>query len=335
MHGRALTIKAALVLGFGVTLGLWLFTGYDIARRIATLEQDAAAVNARYTRAQELLSTVRAQALLGSVYVRDALLDPDPTTVESYRRRLEEVYQDVDEALAHYVPVLDSPAERQRVDDFRREIDGFRTIILEVLATDRSRWPTEARQLLNQRVMPKREAVIRLSEDVQALNRRTFVEQQAGVAAIYAAAERRMWERLGIALAASLGIGLLATIYATRLENRLKRQLARDLQNTRDLQRLSAQLITAQEEERRTIARELHDEVGQVLTAVKVELSLAKRALEAEGASARALDTAQSITDGALHTVRDLSRLLHPAVLDDLGLPRSAELEELVSSLQA
>ena len=81
MIGRAtegLTLKAALLLGFGLTLGLWVFTGYDIASRLNAMQQEATLVTARYTRAQELLSTVRAQVLLGSVYVRDALLDPDP-----------------------------------------------------------------------------------------------------------------------------------------------------------------------------------------------------------------------------------------------------------------
>ena len=50
-----------------------------------------------------------------------------------------------------------------------------------------------------------------------------------------------------------------------------------------ELQHLSAKLITAQEEERRSIARELHDEVGQVLTAIKVELAVAQRTMEASG----------------------------------------------------
>jgi signal transduction histidine kinase len=324
MRGGAtggLTLKAALLLGFGLTLGLWLFTGYQLTRRISALERDATAANARYTKAQELLSTIRAQALLGSVYVRDALLDPDPSSVELYRGRLERVYTEIDRALQQYVPVTNSPGERRRADDFRREIGAFRATILDVLATDRNRWSTDARALLDTRVMPKREAVIRLSDDAQTLNRRSFVEQQAGLATIYAAAERQMWVRLGVALAASLAIGLLATLYAARLENRLTLQLERDHRNTRDLQRLSAKLITAQEEERRTIARELHDEVGQVLTAINVELSLAKRALDGHGAPTTSLDTAQAITNGALHTVRDLSRLLHPSILDDLGLP--------------
>jgi signal transduction histidine kinase len=322
---EGLTLKAALLLGFGLTLGLWVFTGYDIASRVTAMQEEATQVTTRYMRAQDLLSSMRAQVLLGSVYVRDALLDPDPETIEGYRRRLTDVYSDIDRALAQYVPVLDSPTERQRLDDLRHELEAFRATILDVLATDRTRWPTEARLLLNQRVMPRREALIRLSEDVQALNRRTYIEQQNHVASVYAAAQRATWQRLGLALAASLGIVLMATLYATRLERRLHEQRARDLQNTRELQRLSAKLITAQEEERRAIARELHDEIGQVLTAMKVELAHARRQLEAHGTGAGTLNAAQAIADSALHSVRDLSRLLHPSVLDDLGLPAALE----------
>jgi signal transduction histidine kinase len=89
---------------------------------------------------------------------------------------------------------------------------------------------------------------------------------------------------------------------------------------------LSAKLIHAQEEERRSIARELHDEVGQVLTAIKVELAVAQHTLQTgAGEPVTILEDARAITDRALHTVRDLSRLLHPALLDDMGLPSALE----------
>jgi signal transduction histidine kinase len=114
-------------------------------------------------------------------------------------------------------------------------------------------------------------------------------------------------------------------MYAGRLEAHLRRQRARDVQNTRDLQRLSAKLITAQEEERRSLARELHDEVGQVLTAIKVELAVAQHAVEAAGGPAHLLDDVRGMTDGALHSVRDLSHIVHPALLDDLGLPAAID----------
>jgi len=320
-----LTIKAALLLGFGLTFGIWVFAGYFLTSRMAQAEAETNAINARYVRAQDLLTIVRTQVLLGSVYVRDALLDPDPTTADDYRQELEETYRAADAALQQYVPILDSVAERERIARLRHEVDGFRNTVLEVLGTDSTRWAVEARMLLRRQIMPKREGVIRVSEEVQALNRSAFVQQQADMAAIYRDTQRRVWQRLGLALGASVGIALFATLYAARLENRIRRQRVRDVQNTLDLQRLSAKLISAQEDERRSIARELHDEVGQVLTAIKVELAVAQHAIEAAGVSAHVLEDARSITDGALNTVRDLSHLLHPALLDDLGLPATIE----------
>jgi len=321
---QGLTVKAALVLGFGATFGLWLGAGLYFTQRLAEVQRESAAVHVRYMQAQELLTTVRMQVLLGSVYVRDALLDPDPQTTSDYRRQVLSTYAAVDAALRNYIPVLDSVAERQRVDGLRREIEGLRETLLDVLATDRSRWATEARRLLGQ-IMPRREAVLRISDEVQALNRSAFVQQEEAVGRIYAATQRRIWETLGFALAASLGIALLATVYVLRLERDLRLQRRKEAQNTSDLQRLSAKLVTAQEEERRTIARELHDEVGQLLQAVKVELSLAQRSVESAAGSGRLLDDALAITDSALHTVRDLSHLLHPALLDDLGLPAAIQ----------
>jgi signal transduction histidine kinase len=74
------------------------------------------------------------------------------------------------------------------------------------------------------------------------------------------------------------------------------------------LEQLTRLLLRAQEDERRRIARELHDEAGQVLTAVKIELDL-------EGKT-----EAGEMVGRALAQVRDLSNLLRPTVLDDLGL---------------
>jgi signal transduction histidine kinase len=322
---QRLRIRTALLLAFGLTFGIWLFAGYYFARRISEVEREATRINARYMQAQELLSTVRAQVLVGSVYVRDALLDPDPASADEYRRKVEDTYEAVNQALQRYVPVLDSSAERESVARLRQEIHAFRRTMVEVLATDSRTWPARARLLLQTEVMPKRQLVIRVSEDFQALNRSAFVNQQLGIAQIYGATQRRLWESLGLALVSSFGVAFWATLYASRLEDRLRRQRLVQAQNAKDLQHLSAKLITAQEEERRTIARELHDEVGQVLTAIKVELAVAERSLQAEGGAADLLRTARSITEGALTTVRDLSHLLHPSMLDDLGLPAAIE----------
>jgi signal transduction histidine kinase len=312
------------MLGFGATFGLWLAAGYYFTQRMEDVARESDRVNVRYMEAQEQLSTVRTQVLYGSVAVRDALLDPDPASLGRYRRRVEETYDAVDTVLREYVPILNLADERARVEALRREIEGFRTTLLAVLASDRRQWRDQAPLLLS-RIMPRRTSVMQVSDEIQSLNRSAFVQQQQALAVIYATTQRRIWETLGLAVAASLGIALLATIYVGRLEADLHRRRMKELQTSSDLQRLSTKLLKVQEDERRAIARELHDEVGQVLMAIKVEITLAQRRIEAMGGAPRLLDDAQSITDGALHTVRDLSHLLHPAMLDDLGLPAALD----------
>lgn len=322
---RRLTIRAVLLLGFGLTLALWVFSGYYLASHVADVRQQSERISRRYMRAQELLSTVRTQVLIAAVYVRDGLLDPDPTATAQYRHQLEEVLRRVDAALDRYEPVLGSEFEPTAIARLRQQIHDFHSTVEDVLATHDPRRTRDAREILRTRIMPRREAAIRVSEEVQALNRAAFVRQQQATADVYGAMQTRTLTQFGLALAATVLIGFLATRHVGHLEARLRFQQNRDQQTSRDLQRLSAQLITAQEEERRAIARELHDEVGQVLTAVRVELAVAEQRIQSAGGSPAVLDDARAITESAMHTVRDLSHLLHPALLDDLGLPAAIE----------
>jgi PAS domain S-box-containing protein len=89
--------------------------------------------------------------------------------------------------------------------------------------------------------------------------------------------------------------------------------------NREQLKALSRRLLTAQEEERRRLAVELHDELGQVLTAVKINLASLQCPAGAATAPANLRDTIASV-DKAMERVRDLALDLRPSVLDDLGL---------------
>ncbi|HSK10237.1 MAG TPA: ATP-binding protein [Vicinamibacterales bacterium] len=98
----------------------------------------------------------------------------------------------------------------------------------------------------------------------------------------------------------AIGLGLLFLVLGEE-----RRRLS---VRTSQLEQLTRLLLRVQEDERRRIARELHDEAGQVLTAVKIELELDGRR------------EAGALVGRALAQVRDLSNLLRPSVLDDLGL---------------
>ena len=98
----------------------------------------------------------------------------------------------------------------------------------------------------------------------------------------------------------AIGLGLLFVVLGDE-----RNQLAA---RTAELEQLTGVMLRVQEDERRRIAQELHDEAGQVLTAVKIELELDGRA------------EAGAMVGRALAQVRDVSNLLRPSVLDDLGL---------------
>ena len=315
-----LSIRTALAIGFCVTLGLWLYTGYAFTQRIDTLQREAAEVASRYTRAQELLSTVRAQVLLSSVRVRDALLDPRPEVLSQSGEQIDSAHRIVTMALADYEPVMGSAVEGNQLERLRREAEQFHATSAAVLADAAGKNQAQIRQILNRDIVPRREAALAISEEIQAINRRAFVQQQQDISEIHRVAELESRGRLGIALVVGLGVVLLTSLYASRLEGRLRVQMERDARMSQELQDSAAKIITAQEEERRTIARELHDEVGQMLSALKVELDVAQRAVNTSGGSPQTLAEAQDIADGALKTVRNLTQLLHPAALDDLGL---------------
>jgi PAS domain S-box-containing protein len=89
-----------------------------------------------------------------------------------------------------------------------------------------------------------------------------------------------------------------------------------------ELRRLSSQLLNAQEEERKRISRELHDGIGQSLSAIKftVETALNEMAQENPAQVSQSLETVVPLVQEAVEEVRTISRNLRPSVLDDLGI---------------
>ena len=123
-------------------------------------------------------------------------------------------------------------------------------------------------------------------------------------------------------------------------ERKMAEQALRDSQER--LQTLSRQTLRLQEEERRALARELHDEAGQQLAALKFNLAALKRPLDGTSHAAKVEDSLD-IVNATLTLIRDTALNLRPSVLDDLGLAealdwycrRQAERSGCAISLQA
>ena len=317
------TLRTLLLGGFAVIVALWTAAGIDVLLRFREADQQLRGLTRRFLQTEEDLSTIRTGVFLGALDVRDSLLDTDGGLTEAYRVQAEEYRRSCLEALARIRAREGASDESSEFTDLAQEVTAFWATVVPVLDLAPPQRAAEARRILNERVIPKRELVVRIAQQFRLLNRSRFQEQQVGSSELYASARQRIWYSGGLTLLLTVLVAWLVMLYASSLERQVRTQIARDAQNTEDLRRLSVQLVGAQEDERRLIARELHDEVGQALTAVKMHLSRARRG--AEPSQSLAMDEARSVADSALQSVRELSRLLHPPMLDDMGLPATLE----------
>jgi len=110
-------------------------------------------------------------------------------------------------------------------------------------------------------------------------------------------------------------------------ENIQRRRMERELRRSREqLRELSRRVLSAQEDERRRIAREVHDELGQALTALKIDLTWINQRQQEDVAAIRARTASMiDLVDRTIREVRRIARELRPGVLDDLGLVAAIE----------
>ena len=178
---------------------------------------------------QEPLAPARAQVLEASVLLRAALLDPDVTasdrtSPEHRKRPTPRSIRCRSECMRFSRPRAGGNGNAGRIAS-RAEIQEFRLASDEVLATDSSRWPAEARTLLR-RFMPKRESAIHLRM-VQALNRAAFIDQQREITQTHRprCSAARSGPCSGVALGISLVIGLAGiAACGVSIERRLTEQ---------------------------------------------------------------------------------------------------------------
>jgi signal transduction histidine kinase len=313
------------LLGFGTIIALWALASVTFARRLEDADRRSAIISARYLRARDRLAVVQTQIVLGSVYVRDALLDTDPAQIERYGRQMLDAYSAVDRALADYEPVVPSPDIQAQIGDLRREVQDFRTARLGILKSGAGLSKQEAADLLRQQVLPQRERLLDLSRQIETIDHDAYEQQQAEIGRIQADTGGEIWRSLVAALFATLLVAALATTSVDRLERHVRQQREGELRAAAEIQQLSTRLMTAHEDERRSISRELHDEVGQILTALKMRLASLGRASALDARSEAAVEEARELAGRALQAVRNVSQLVHPPVLDDLGLAVALE----------
>jgi signal transduction histidine kinase len=314
------SMRVVLLLGFAAVFGLWLVWGSQLVQNLRHIEDNVEDLQRHYVRGEQALSRVRTNVLLGSIYLRDALIDSAPPRQEYYRSELSRLRDEIEALLGAYLTDVPS-AERDRWLRLQEELSDYWSS-RDVAFTGSARTSIESYLLLRQRVVPKRDGVLQIVDQLGALQAAARQQQETETAALYSAVRGRLFLIGGLTLVGAVGAAVLATRRVGRLQHQIEQQRLEEHRIRRDLERLSAGLVDIQVRERREISRELHDAIGQALTAVKLDIGIALRGDVSERTRV-ALDEAKEITESTLQSVRVLSQLLHPSTLDDFGLPET------------
>ncbi|MCE5309899.1 MAG: sensor histidine kinase [Acidobacteriales bacterium] len=186
-------------------------------------------------------------------------------------------------------------------------------------------WSAAARRargedFLREVVIPRRVELVELVRQVTALNERDLDAREERLEDLQTLFRRRMNWVSAVALLLGVILALVIIFRVRHLERVAALRYAEVEEARRNLRRLSDRLVTAQEDERRSISRELHDQIGQAMSASLVELGRLEAAPADTEAHRERLASIRRVLETCVGMVCDMALLLRPSMLDDLGL---------------
>jgi len=301
-----------LLAGLAITLSaVALYSGYTV-KQLHGLERLQGGIIDR-NRADSLL-LLRIQNNLNSLglAMRDMLEGSEPYPLTAWQAQFRRIRTDLEDAMAREAQSspLDRDAEQRKY--LSDSLGQFWDALDRIFALAQSGQEAEARTLIRLSLQARQEAIG--AAVARLLVQNNEAEQQAGAAirAVYAGVERNVY----LFVAAMLVLILLTSLYLVHYNRRLFEEVA--VLSARRSE-LAQQLIAMQENTFRSISRDLHDDFGQILTAVGTMLQRASRRLADPGSLRADLREVQEIVQSTLDKVRALSHALHPVILDEIG----------------
>ena len=219
------------------------------------------------------LRRLRSDVHVSGIYIRDYLLDPERERAPIYRQRLAELRQSnvatVDELRAL---TKGRPDNEERISSLDAKLDDYWQAFEPLFDWTLVEKISQSASFLRREVLPRREAVLAIASEIEELNNANHAIQRAEVTRrqedFRAELHRLLWGSLILGLVVALTAVIRLRVLERRSEN--ERAVAEEAEHL--MRQLSQQLVATQEEERKNLSRELHDHVGQMLTALRMEL---------------------------------------------------------------
>ena len=311
--------SSTIWIGFTGLLILMAAIAVDSGRVLRNVAQTSAALRRDTRERDALLDRLRSDIYHSGTVARDYLLEQDATRAETHKAELERLHASLSDTL-HTYETKAPDTERRAFRDLRDDVDSYWNSLAPSLL-----WNAAARRdlgegFLRDVVIPRRTELVQLAKRATALNELDLDTGEGRLQEVQSHFRQRVTIISVIALL--LG-GILAGITIGRLQ-RLEREAEaryKEVEEARlELRNLSHRLVTAQEEERRNLSRELHDEIGQSMSAMLFELGRLEAASPDSDIRRERLASVRRMAEVSVGMVRNMALLLRPSMLDDLGL---------------
>jgi signal transduction histidine kinase len=304
--------RFALILGFGSLIVIMALAGIDALRVLRDYRVNDDRIRRQFLLRNHALNDIRSDVYLSGTYVRDYLLEPEPEQAERYRANLEQLRQRIDAALSAYGPEHDFAA-------LKTELARYWEILEPVFKWNASERRQSGYAFLRDDVFPRRQSMLAIADRIAALNEEQLNATNQELIGLLVGFQTRLTITLFAAIAVGLGMATFTMSRILGLERNAQDRYEEVAEARTQLKDLSARIVEAQETERRALSRELHDEVGQSLSAVLVELRTLST-LRGPDQVREHLDTTRRLVEDTIGVVRNMALLLRPSMLDDLGL---------------
>ena len=306
------------VVGVGSLLALLFLPGFVALRRTAAVYHDIRRIQDGHQRTQQALADIERRLYLISITVREVLLDTSAGANATYRNAFHQYRRDIEDRLNALK--RESRADtRLSIPRLEHELQQYFIALEPVFGWSPEQRSSRALYFLREQQRPRRQSIIQIADEIGRLTEASYSQQldQVNNSQIQFGADI---ERV---IVVAFLIGVIISIWTAAriatLEDRSERQRVNTEQAEEQLRSLSMKLMQTQEEERKTIARELHDEVGQTLTGLRLGLGGLDRLAGNKEALQEQTAELKSLAEQTLRAVRDIAVGLRPSVLD-LGL---------------
>jgi signal transduction histidine kinase len=310
---RTSSPTTALLFGLVITLAAVVAYSWYITRQIAGLRQLQTGLADRNRK--DSLQLLRIQNDLNSVGLgmRDMLDGGQPYPLTAWATQFHRIRIDLDDALAREAQVAPTSRTAEQRQYLGTAFTQFWTAVDQMFALARSGQDDEARAQIRVSLQARQAALSTAVARLLVANNEAEEQTAQRVAQIYGDVQRQVYRFLTATLLAIA----VTSVYLIRSNRKLFAELASLSQQRHEL---AQRLIAAREATLRHIARELHDEFGQVLTAMGLMLERARRSVAESDPLRGQLREINEIAQTMLTQVRSLSQTLHPSVLEQAGL---------------